>query len=74
MKKKSSGETIVHYGVVQEAGNYSVTRGDNVTVMMQQSMGFKAILLSYIIPFFVAVATLVTLVSLSVSELISGLI
>lgn len=60
--------------IIDISGNYDVKPGENVTVMMQKSMGFKAVLLSYMIPFILVMAALIVLVSLSVSELTAGLV
>jgi sigma-E factor negative regulatory protein RseC len=53
---------------------YNVVPGDTVTVLMQQSMGYKAIALSYLIPVLVVIVSLVVLVSLDIPELTAGLI
>lgn len=60
--------------IINVAGKYDVVPGDKVTVLMKQSMGYKAIFLSYIIPLFIVIISLVFLVSFSVKELAAGLI
>ncbi|MDZ7738976.1 MAG: SoxR reducing system RseC family protein [Bacteroidales bacterium] len=49
-----------------------VNTGDPVTVVMEQSMGFRALFLGYLIPFLIVLTILITLTSLSVSEPVSG--
>lgn len=50
-----------------------VNTGDPVTVMMQQSMGFRALFLGYLLPFLIVLTVLITLTALSVSEPLSGM-
>lgn len=50
-----------------------VHTGDPVTVIMKQSMGFRALFLGYLIPFLIVLTILITLTSLSISEPVSGL-
>lgn len=54
-------------------GRYNVQPGDNVTVEMSESMGMKAVVLSYVMPVFIIIAGLVVFSSLSISEAASGL-
>jgi positive regulator of sigma E activity len=54
-------------------GKYNVVPGDNVTVVMEETAGYRAVVLSYIIPLIIVVAGLVVLSSISSNELISGL-
>jgi sigma-E factor negative regulatory protein RseC len=56
------------------SGNYNVSPGDSVVVAMQKSMGYFALLLGYVLPLFLVIVLLVLLLSLSVGELLSGLI
>lgn len=53
-------------------GEYSV--GDEVEVVMQRSMGFKAVWISYVIPLIILMIFLLTLQSCGVGELATGLI
>ncbi len=53
-------------------GKYHV--GQQVTVTMRQSMGMKAILLGYILPFFVLFITLFITIQLTGDEIAGGLI
>jgi sigma-E factor negative regulatory protein RseC len=55
-------------------GKYNVSPGDAVTIVMKQSEGYKAVVLSYLIPLVIVISSLVALDSLSASELITGLI
>ena len=48
--------------------------GENVKVVMQSSLGMKALFLGYVLPFIIVVTTLLVLTSLNVSEGLSGLI
>jgi len=59
--------------IIDVQGKYNVVPGDTVTVLMQQSMGYKAIALSYLIPVLVVIVSLVVLVSLDIPELTAGL-
>ncbi len=54
-------------------GRYNVQPGDNVTVEMSESMGMKAVVLSYVMPVFIIIAGLVGFSFLSISEAASGL-
>jgi len=60
--------------IIEVLGNYSVKPGDKVTILMKQSMGYAALFLGYVIPFITVIAVLITLISLNVQELTSGLI
>ena len=60
--------------VVQISGGYNVYPGDQVTVLMKQSMGYEALFLGYLIPLLVLIAVLMLLVSFSIPELIAGLL
>jgi sigma-E factor negative regulatory protein RseC len=51
--------------------NYSP--GQVVTVILQQSQGFRAVIWSYIVPFFLVFVTLIVAVSITGNELIGGL-
>lgn len=59
--------------IVEIQGNYNLAAGDNVTVIMEKSMGYAAVLLGYLIPAILVVLILVILGSLPVSELIAGI-
>jgi len=53
-------------------GNF--VSGERVKVVMRESLGFMALFISYIIPFFVVMATLLTVYLITRNELISGLL
>ncbi|MFZ2338312.1 MAG: SoxR reducing system RseC family protein [Bacteroidales bacterium] len=55
-------------------GKYDVAPGDKVTVQMEESAGMKAVILSYVVPFFIVIGGLFALQSLPVNELTAGLI
>jgi sigma-E factor negative regulatory protein RseC len=59
--------------MIEVEGKYNVKPGDTVTVMMMQSMGYKALFLGYILPFISVLLTLITLISLDFRELTAGL-
>jgi sigma-E factor negative regulatory protein RseC len=59
--------------IIEVSGSYNVDPGDNVTVLMKQSMGYAALLLGYVFPMILVVALLIILVSSSVPELTAGL-
>lgn len=48
--------------------------GEKVKVVMRESLGMKALFLGYLLPFIVVVTTLLVLLTLNVSEGLSGLI
>ena len=59
--------------IVEVHGNYDVSPGDNVTVLMKKSMGYAALFLGYVFPLILVVAILIILIELTVSEIIAGL-
>jgi len=60
--------------IVEIKGNYDVAPGDAVTILMEQSMGYKALFIGYLIPLLIVMASLIIMSSFSVSELLTGLI
>jgi positive regulator of sigma E activity len=60
--------------IIDIKGRYDVSPGDTVTVLMEQSAGYKAVILSYLIPIVIVIAGLIVLNSLSASELTAGLV
>ncbi len=60
--------------IIEVSGVYNFQPGDTVEVQMDQSMGFTALFLGYVLPFLVVFISLIILISLSISELASGLI
>jgi positive regulator of sigma E activity len=59
--------------IIQINGVYNLTPGENVSVVMKQSMGYTALFLGYIIPLFVVMFILIVLISFAVAELTAGL-
>lgn len=59
--------------IIEVRGRYNVTRGDKVTVLMNQSMGYAALFLGYILPVIIVIAVLIILVALKFPELTAGL-
>ncbi len=59
--------------IIDVTGNYNVSPGDKVTVIMKQSAGFTALFLGYIFPLILVMTILIILVSLSIPELTAGL-
>jgi len=61
--------------IVEVACDSSIYRqGEKVNVIMRASLGVKALLLGYMLPFFIVVVTLPVMLSLTGNELLSGLI
>ncbi len=59
--------------VVSVEGKYNVAPGDNVTIVMKRSMGYKAVVLSYLTPLILVIVSLVILLSLKINELTAGM-
>ena len=59
--------------IIEVKGNYGVAQGDRVIVLMKQSVGYKAVVLSYIIPFAIVIAGLIIFNYLSANEILAGL-
>lgn len=51
-----------------------LSEGDTVTVVMKRSLGTKAVLFGYVFPFFLLLATLMTLNALTKVEWVAGFI
>ncbi len=60
--------------LIRAGRNIDLSPGDRVMVVMEQSLGYRALLLGYILPFITVLIILITLTSLSVHELLAGLI
>ena len=56
------------------AGNYNLKEGDSVTVLMEKSLGYSAVILGYLIPFIIVIATLVVSIALKFKEPHAGII
>jgi Positive regulator of sigma E activity len=59
--------------IVVVSGVYNVSPGDNVTVLMEQSTGYAAVILGYVLPVILVISVLIILASLSDSELTAGI-
>lgn len=59
--------------IIEVTGSYNVAIGDNVTILMNQSMGFTALFLGYLFPLVLVIIMLVILSSVGVNEFISGI-
>lgn len=57
---------------VYESGN-NYKKGEVVNIIMRQSLGYKAMLFAYGLPFLLVLAALIILTSLHVNELMTGL-
>ncbi len=68
-----AGETASKY-VDVFIGNSNFHKGEVVNISMKKTLGLKATLLAYILPFIVLLITLVILVETGVNEGIAGLI
>lgn len=55
-------------------GNYNLKEGDSVTVQMEKTLGYRAIILAYLIPLITVIATLIILLALNFKELHAGII
>jgi sigma-E factor negative regulatory protein RseC len=55
-------------------GDQNYHKGELVNIRMNKTLGFRATLLAYILPFFVLLITLIILTELEISEVISGLL
>jgi sigma-E factor negative regulatory protein RseC len=60
--------------IIDIRGRYNVSPGDSVTVLMEESAGYKAVVLSYLVPLVFIVTGLIICNILSINELMSGLI
>jgi len=60
--------------LIEVKGRYNVSPGDRVTVMMELSTGYRAVVLGYLIPLVIVVASLVIFTVLALGELVSALL
>lgn len=60
--------------IIDIKGKYNVSPGDSVTILMEQTTGFKAVALSYMVPLVIVIAGLFIFNYLSFSELTTGLV
>lgn len=59
--------------LIEVHGNYNVSPGDRVKVLMKKSMGYSAVFLSYIFPLILILIILIILLSIHLSEVVAGL-
>ncbi len=59
---------------IEIPGNYDVSPGETVTVLMKQSMGYKAVILGYLIPLALVITGLAVMVSIGLKESIAGIV
>jgi len=60
--------------IKKRPGDAKYHTGDSVSVVLEQSLGYKALLLGYLIPFIILVASLFILIELTANEGLSALI
>ena len=60
--------------IVDVKGRYDVSPGEKVTILMEQAAGYKAVVLSYLVPLIIVISSLIGFNSLFVNELTSGLL
>jgi sigma-E factor negative regulatory protein RseC len=60
--------------IIRIPGNFSLSQGDPVTVIMRKSSGYMAVLLGYVLPFVLVIASLFTLNAMSFTELAAGIL
>ncbi len=58
--------------IINVPGSYNVAQGDNVTVLMKETMGYSAVFLGYLFPLILVVTMLIILTSLQIPELVAG--
>ena len=56
--------------IVDVKGRYNVSPGDMVTILMEQKTGYKAVVLSYLVPLVIFISSLVIFNLLSFKELV----
>jgi len=54
--------------------NDNYIAGEEVTILMESSLGYTALILAYLLPFFILLFVLITALSVSKNELIAGLL
>lgn len=59
--------------IIEVEGSYDLMPGDNVTILMKKSMGYKALLLGYIFPLIFFILIFILFMSVPLSELVAGL-
>lgn len=59
---------------VEVKGCFNVQEGDQVTVTLEQSAGYRALLLGYLIPLLLVLAILIIMIATGAGELASGIL
>lgn len=59
--------------IIDVKGNYGVSPGDHVVVIMKRSAGYRAVIVSYLIPLAIVIAGLSVFNYLSLNEILAGL-
>lgn len=59
--------------LIEVKGKYDFRPGDQVNILMQQSMGFTALFYGYVLPFFILLGTLIISIAGGLKELTAGL-
>ncbi|MBS4014552.1 MAG: SoxR reducing system RseC family protein [Bacteroidetes bacterium] len=57
---------------VTDSKNYN--KGQDVTIMLEQNLGFKALFMGYLVPFLILVVSLIVLIEITKNEGLSALI
>ncbi len=60
--------------IINTTSSIDVAVGEEVSVVMSQSQGFRALFLGYMLPFLIIMFILITLTALGVKELLAGII
>lgn len=60
--------------IINTTTSIDVAVGEEVSVVMSQSQGFRALFLGYLLPFLIIMFILITLTALGVKELLAGII
>ncbi len=60
--------------IINTTSSISVAVGEEVSVVMSQSQGFRALFLGYLLPFLIIMFLLISLTALGVKELLAGII
>lgn len=59
---------------VKVEGTFDITPGTRVNVSMRKALGYSALILGYLLPLIIVVATLIIFLSVSSNELLAGLV
>jgi len=59
--------------IIEVKGEYNLSPGDNVTILMKRSMGYKAMFLGYLLPLIFFIFSIAIFSTMNISELGTGL-